>query len=88
MTAATDPMAHHARQAALLMDGLGRDLLSASSRFALREERRDALERALTTWPKVCRAMAALEAVAPASAAVAAIEDGKLQDFMEARSGA
>jgi hypothetical protein len=88
MTAATDPMGQAAHKASTLTDGLFRELLIASSPFASRLGRKAALERALSTWPKLCRAMAELEKAAPNSATTGAAEDAKCVDFMEGRRGA
>ncbi len=88
MTAATDPMGQAARHASILTDGLGRDLLVASSKFAKREEREAAIVRACSTWPKVCRAMVDVLASAPNAAVAGELADAQMVDFMEGRRGA
>lgn len=85
MTAAPDPMGQAARNASIITDGLGRQLLWASSKEALRAERSAALEHAFATWPKLQRAMEELLKLAPNAAAAGSAEDAKCVAFMEAR---
>jgi hypothetical protein len=48
-----------------------------------RAERAEALIKAFTAWPKICRRMAVLEQLAPASAITGAEADARTQDAIE-----
>lgn len=83
-----DPMSQAALKAAAMASKFDFYLLGAASMDLDRETRTANLERAFTMWPKICRAMAELERVAPNAAARGRFEDGKCLDFIEQRAGA
>lgn len=84
---APDPMGKAAFKASQMFHRFGEHLLVASSPSASREERAEAALRAFSAWPKICRAMAALEDAAPNAARAGRDADAKTQDFIEGAAG-
>lgn len=82
---APDRMGKAAHHAALIVAGMPMDLLAASSPNCTREQRAEALVRVFKAWPKICRAMADLQAAAPFANQIGLDEDAKLLDFIERR---
>lgn len=84
---ASDPMGAAAHRAAMLVARMDFRLLAASSPTMDREQRAQALSLFFAQWPKVCRAVAELEATAPTAASQGYAEDAKATDFIEGRPG-
>lgn len=82
---APDPVGKAAHDAALLALDLDRRLLVASSPMAQRNVRAAALSQLFEQWPKLCRAMATLEAEAPTTAATGQQADATMRDWIEHR---
>lgn len=81
---ASDPMGAAALKAASMASKFDFHLLGAACPDLDRDTRMANLQRVFAMWPKICRAMAALESVAPNAAASGAREDAKMMDFIEA----
>ena len=62
-------------------------VLAASSKHRERAERVEALRKAFTYWPKLCRRMSELEQAAPASAQAGSTEDQRMMDVVEGVNG-
>jgi len=88
MLHANDAMGKAANEAAMVASLLDYRLLVASSPIKSREERAEALRKALVQWPSLCRAMADLERAAPNIAEQARTEAASISDFVEARRDA
>jgi hypothetical protein len=82
-----DAMGKAANNAAMMASKFDFYLLAASSPDLDRERRSASLEKAFANWPKICRAMAELERIAPNAAAKGAEQDARIQDFMDRRDG-
>lgn len=82
---APDPAGKAAHDAAMMGSALQFSLLAASSPLATREQRAEAYADAFTAWPKLCRAMAALGQLAPASREAGEAWDAALREWAETR---
>lgn len=83
---APDTMGEAAHKAAMAAHLLDFRLLSAASPTLDRAARADALRKALTQWPILCRAMSELAMVSPATSSQAEASDQQMRDWIEARS--
>lgn len=81
---APDPMGEASHDAAMLAYRLDARLLIAASGSASRQDRADALRKALEQWSYLCAAMTELEAAAPTVAAQARDRADRVRDFREA----
>jgi hypothetical protein len=82
---AEDPMGKAAHKAAMLVCRQDFRLLTASSPTAGREQRAEALVAFFRAHRAYCRAVAALEAVAPNAAREGYDADAEAQHFIEGR---
>jgi hypothetical protein len=82
---APDPMGKAAHEAAMFAHLLDFRLLAAASPSLPREERAASLRKALTQWPKLCRAMSELAMTAPATSSQAEADDTAMRDWIDAR---
>lgn len=87
MTLATDRAGQAANTAAMFSTSLNWSLLVVSTEAMSPSDRQLHAAKVFETWPKLCRAMAELEAVAPRSAVAGSDSDALAQDFQERRRG-
>lgn len=82
---ADDAMGAAAHRAAQMVSRMDLRLLGAASMTLDRGARGENLTRFFAQWPKLCRAVAELERVAPNAARAGYEEDGKIVDFIEGK---
>lgn len=83
---APDRMGKAANDAALALHLMDFRLLCAASPTLSREERAEAVRKALRQWPVICRAMSELGMAAPGASLQAEADDQQMRDWIEGRA--